>query len=251
LADRIEPVEEDPTHEELDYLKEHDVAKNYPKLVGALLYLSTCTRPDLSFAVYQLTRFMSAPRMAHYKALKRVLRYLKGTVNFGLHYTKNKNAFCKLVGFSDADWAGDKTTRKSTTGYVFMICMGAISWKATGQGSVALSSAEAELVALAKTVQHALWLLRLAETMGFNFQPMTINEDNQATIAIVNGDTKSSERTKHIGVKYFFVREEIQDGKIKVKYIETTEQSADIFTKALVGASFQRLRTNLGVRRKF
>jgi hypothetical protein len=250
LAERLTTPDQPPDKEEQEQLDADNVTKQHPKLVGALLYLSTCTRPDLAFSVYQLTRFMSAPRLIHWKALKRVLRYLKGTCDFGLMYQRNDKTDFMLVGFSDADWAGDPATRKSTTGYVFMICGGAISWKATGQGTVALSTAEAELVALTATIKHAVWLARLAQNFGFNFKPMTIMEDNQATIAIVNSDNKFSERTKHIGVKYFYARDQVINNEVVVKYVETDDQFADIFTKPLVGVLFCRHRGNLGLRRK-
>lgn len=233
--------------EEEQQLKHFDVIKLYPKIVGALLFLVLCSRPDLAYAVNQLTRYMSAPRMTHFTALKRVLRYLKGTTTLGLYYTRSNKADYALVGYSDADWAGDVKTRKSTTGNCFLLSGAAISWRVMTQSCISLSTAEAELVALAKTVQQALWLNRLSHNIGFDFQPITINEDNQAAI-ILSNDDKFSERTKHMDTRYFFVRDIIKQGVIHLQYTPTTSQAADIFTKPLGKIIFCRLRAMLGMR---
>lgn len=240
--------EEEISVDEENLLREHDVRKLYPSHLGAAWYLALCSRPDILYCCHSLSRFMSNPRWKHWKALKRLFRYLSGTTNLALEYkfgVKHNNF--ELVGFSDADWAGDRATRKSTTGYCFTLGGALISWKTSAQTCIALSTAEAELVALTKTAQHAIWLQRLANNLGFDIRPLTIYEDNEATIAIVKSDPKFNERTKHIEIKYFFVREKIAGGDLEVKYIGTDHQIADIFTKALMGAKFAILRARLGM----
>jgi hypothetical protein len=220
-----------------------------PKLLGAFFYMVTCSRPaDLAFITTWLARFMSNPRWWHWQALKRLLRYLRGTSTLALEFKRNSsNTNVELIGFADADWAGDRTTRKSTTGYCFTLCGSLISWKTSTQKSVALSTAEAELYALAKTSCHAVWLQRLAANLGFNIRPIKIHEDNQATIAIVKGDDKFNDRLKHIDIKYFFIRDKIQGGDIAVVPIATEHQLADIFTKLMVGVRFTTLRAKIGM----
>ena len=125
--------------------------QQYQSVIGSLMYLSVSTRPDISFAVGNLARQSSHPTSTHWKALKRVLRYLKGTVNYGIKYTKSDQKEC--MGYSDADWAGDVNDRKSTSGYLFMMNGGAVTWKSKKQSCVALSTAEAEYVALSSAAQ--------------------------------------------------------------------------------------------------
>ena len=133
----------------------------YQSAVGSLLYLSTKTRPDIADAVGNVARFCSKPSVQHWKAVKRILRYLRGSVNYGLMYSQNQNNVA--VGYSDADWAGDLDNRKSTSGYIFNLCEGAVSWRSKKQSCVALSMAEAEYMALASAAQEAVWLRRLLD----------------------------------------------------------------------------------------
>ena len=128
----------------------------YQAIVGSLLYLSTKTRPDISYAVSSVARFCAEPTQQHWVAVKRILRYLKGTSNYRLSFKNNSGS--EITGYSDADWAGDTGDRKSTSGYVFIQAGGAISWKSSKQKCVALSTAEAEYVALSAAVQEAIWL---------------------------------------------------------------------------------------------
>ena len=123
----------------------------YQSLVGSLMYLSVCTRPDLTYAVGILARFSSKPNRSHWTAAKRVLRYLKGTANHGIAFTKSESGEC--LGYSDADWAGDQEDRKSSSGYLFQMAGGPVSWKSRKQDSVALSRAEAEYIALSSAAR--------------------------------------------------------------------------------------------------
>ena len=151
----------------------------YQALVS-LLYLSTKTRPDIAYAVGSVARFCARPTQQHWVAMKRILRYLKGTSNYGLSYKGDIGG--EITGYSDADWAGDITDRKSTSGYVFMQAGAAISWKSRKQSCVALSTAEAEYIALSAAVQEALWLQQLtSDLFNTHAKAMTIFEDNQSS----------------------------------------------------------------------
>jgi hypothetical protein len=233
------PRSTDETHETMR-------DKPYRALVGSLLYL-LFTRPDIAFAVNQLTRHLNNPSPAHWQAAKRVLRYLRGTSNLGLQYTREDNP--ELTGYSDADFAADVDTRRSTSGYVYMLNGAAISWKTKLQPSVSLSTCEAELIALAFCVQEGIWLRRLVSELlpEQDMEAIEVNEDNQSTIALVRNH-RFSNRTKHVDIRYFFMREHFADGEFAIKYCPTQEMTADIFTKALSRVTFEYLRSKLGMR---
>ena len=151
----------------------------YRTIVGKLLWLQSCTRPDLSFAVHQLCRFSCAPRATHLRAAKRVLRFLAGTSWCAIRYRQGANM--AIEGWSDSDWAGDVATRKSTSGYAFMVAHGALSWRAGLQSCVALSSAEAEYIGLADAAKEAMHLRQLGRQIGINVSgPTVIRGDNRA-----------------------------------------------------------------------
>ena len=155
----------------------------YQSAIGSLLYLSGGTRADITFSVSNLAKFSAKPSKHHWAAIKRVMRYLKGTINFGILYTKQESK--DFVAYSDADWAGDLDDHKSTSGYLFQISGGAVSWSSKKQSSVALSTAEAEYIALASTAQEAVWLRQLTTELGSSStKATTIFEDNQAAISM-------------------------------------------------------------------
>ncbi|KAL0351154.1 UNVERIFIED_CONTAM: Retrovirus-related Pol polyprotein from transposon RE2 [Sesamum radiatum] len=202
----------------------------YRSLIGSLLYL-TATRPDIMFATCLLSRFMQSPSQVHYAAAKRILRYLRGTKDFGIWYKSTNDA--KLVGYTDSDWAGSVDDMKSTSGYTFSLGSGIFSWASKKQATVAQSSAEAEYIAAAATSNQAIWLRRILEDMGEKQEePTTIYCDNKSAIAITKNPVQHS-RTKHIDIKYHSLREATTRGEIELKYCSTEEQLADIFTKAL------------------
>ncbi|KAJ8381146.1 hypothetical protein SKAU_G00019240 [Synaphobranchus kaupii] len=154
----------------------------YQSIVGSLLYAAMATRPDIAQAVSAVSKFNANPDAAHLTAVKRILRYLKGTVNLALKYEWSE--FGTLIGFSDADWAGDQDDRRSTTGNIFLLSGGAVSWLSKKQATVALSTAEAEYVALSQAAQEGTWLRRLLNDLGMDATPTVILEDNQGAIAI-------------------------------------------------------------------
>lgn len=219
--------------------------KKYQSAIGSLMYLSVSTRPDISYAVSSLARFSSKPTQRHWVALKRLLRYLKGTTKHGILYKREGPSAC--IGFSDADWAGDTNDRKSTSGYMFMINGGAISWKSQKQRCVALSTAEAEYVAMASAAQESVWLRQLIAELTNASKPSTlIYEDNQSAIAMTK-NPQFHGRAKHIDIKHHFIREQVAQGVITLEYCPTTEMTADILTKGLSRETFCKLRVKAGV----
>eukprot|EP00253_Pinus_taeda_P028262 PITA_28262 len=216
----------------------------YRQLVGKLLYL-THTRPDLSFAVGLVARFLQNPRESHWKAAKRILRYVRGTIQFGIHYSAKATPL--LVGFTDSDWAGDPDDRKSTAGYFFTLGSGPITWACKKQAAISLSSAEAEYRGAVEASKEALWLRQILSEFGFEQQhPTTLWCDNQSAIQLCK-DPVQHQRSKHIELNMHFIRKLIHDHVLEVQYCSTDDQVADIFTKALTEAKFTKLRYMLGV----
>ena len=156
----------------------------YRQLVGKLLYLTlTHTRPELSFVVGLIARFMQIPHESHWKAAKRILRYVRGTVQFGIHYSAKASLL--LVDFTDSDWAGDPDDRKSTAGYVFTLGSGPITWACKKQSAISLSSAEAEYRGAVEASKEALWLRQILSEFGLQQQhPTTLCCDNQSAIQL-------------------------------------------------------------------
>ena len=217
----------------------------YQSAIGSLLYLSGGTRPDITFSVSNLAKFSAKSSKHHWAAIKRVMRYLKGTINFGILYTKQESK--DFVAYSDADWAGDFDDRKSTSGYLFQISGGAVSWRSKKQSSVALSTAEAEYIALASTAQEAVWLRQLTtELGGGSTKATTIFEDNQAAISM-SKNPQFHGRAKHISIKYQFIREQVSDGTVTLKYCPTQNMVADMLTKGLHRDQFTKLRQMSGI----
>ena len=218
----------------------------YRSAVGALMYLMVCTRPDLAAAVGTLSQFAADPCPTHWQALKRVFRYLQGTPTHGIRFSGSNGG--KLTGFSDADWAGDIETRRSTSGYVFTLNDGCISWRSKKQRTVALSSTEAEYMALSEATQEAVWLKSFMCELGEHStdEPIKIHEDNQGAIALAK-NPEFHKRTKHIDIRYHFVREKVEDGQVVLEYCPTHDMLADIMTKPIAAPRFDILRTMLGI----
>ena len=221
-------------------------ATSYQSMVGSLLYAAIATRPDIAQAVGVFSKFCANPTQNHLTAAKRILRYLKATAYLGLSYKKCADG--NLIGYSDADWAGDIDDCHSTSGNVFSFACGAVSWLSKKQATVSLSTAEAEYVALSTATQEAIWLRRLLADVGEPPEgPSEIYEDNQGAVSMAKNPVGHA-RTKHIDIRYHFVREGVQDGAIALKYIATDEMIADILTKPLPKHRFQKLVTELGMK---
>ena len=218
----------------------------YRSAVGALMYLIAGTRPDLAAAVGILSQFAADPCPTHWQALKRVLRYLQATSTYGLCFAGSSGG--KLVGYSDADWAGDIESRRSTSGYVLMLNSGCISWRSKKQRTVALSSTEAEYMALSEATQEAVWLKAFMNEIGeaTGNDPLTVYEDNQGAIALAK-NPEFHKRTKHIDIRYHFVREKVKDDQVALEYCPTQDMLADIMTKPIPTTQFCTLRTKLGI----
>ena len=219
----------------------------YMQISGSLIY-ALHTRPDIAHATNLVCRFSQKPNATHLRAAKRVLKYLKDTANYGLRYRNDENKYgneCVITGFSDADWAGEKCDRKSTTGYCVYVNDNLISWNTKKQQSVALSTAEAELMAIVETVREVEWLSMLLTEMGYRVKkPSTIWCDNVAAISITQHDS-DHDRTKHIDIRICYIRDIVKKGGIVVKWIESGKQTADIFTKTVRPQVFLTHRNNL------
>lgn len=219
---------------------------SYRAIVGSLQYLAQTTRPDLSHAVGVAARHCADPGLADWHALKEILHYLAGTVDYGIRYYRDGPSV--IVGWSDSDWAGDKSDRKSTSGYCFMFAGGAISWKSKKQTVVARSTAEAEIVALDLATREALWFRKLAADLDLSEsgKTITIHEDNEAAIAI-SAKHRRTPRTKHIDIQYFALCDDVSEKRIKVAPVATKDNVADAFTKALERNNFIKFREMMGV----
>lgn len=216
----------------------------YKQLVGSLIYL-TATRPDLMFSVSLISRFMSCPTQLHMQAAKRILRYLQGTKNYGIWYRKGGND--ELLAYTDSDYAGDFYDRKSTSGYVFLIASGAVAWSSKKQPIVTLSTTEAEYVSAAKCACQAVWMRKILKELGHKQEGNTaLLCDNSSTIKLSKNPIMHG-RTKHIDVRFHFLRDLTRDGVIEMVHCGTKDQIADIMTKPLKLASFEHLREKLGV----
>ncbi|KAH9745481.1 hypothetical protein KPL70_004087 [Citrus sinensis] len=230
-------------------LSKHDEGEDidptfFKSLVGSLRYL-TCTRPDILYAVGLVSRYMENSKTTHFKAAKRILRYIKGTTNFGLLYSFSNDY--KLVGYSDSDWGGDVDDRKSTTGFVFFMGDTAFTWMSKKQPIVTLSTCEAEYVAATSSVCHAIWLRNLLKELSLaQEEPTEICVDNKSTIALSKNPV-FHDRSKHIDTRYHFIRECIARKEVQIKYVKSQDQAADIFTKPLKQEDFVRFRSLLGV----
>ncbi|KAF5374058.1 hypothetical protein D9757_010721 [Collybiopsis confluens] len=223
------------THIKLSRLPENeshpDIKAVYQNIIGSLMYAAITTRPDISFAVQALSQFNTNPGPIHLTAAKRILRYLKGTLNLGIKYSSLDDF--EPVLFSDADWGNGIDDRKSISGYVSTHAGGAVTWNSKKQPTVALSSMEAEYLALSATTREALWLRTLFAELGLPFKhPLDIFVDNQGTIAFAQNSGFHA-RSKHIDIRHHFIRENITSNKVSIHYCATEENIADILTKGL------------------
>ena len=220
-------------------------SKPYNEAIGCLTYAAVCTRPDISFAVGQSARFCKNPGKAHWAAVKRILSYLAGTTTHGILFSGEGRT--NLVGYTDSDYAGDMDTRRSTSGYIFLHLGGAISWGSKRQSCTAISTTEAEYVAASNATQEAVWIQRLLGQIGqLPPGPVRILCDNQSAISLVHNPAHH-QRTKHIDVKFHFIREKQASNFIDIVYIDTQHQLADIFTKPLSTPQFNFIRARIGV----
>lgn len=216
----------------------------YQQAVGCILYLTQGTRPDIAFAVNNVSRYNNCFTKTHWLAVKRILRYLSGTKNLRLAFKKNAKNF--VFGYCDADWATDIDDRKSCTGYVFMRSSGAITWNSKRQPTVALSTAEAEYMALSSATQEAMWLKQFEDEIFSIDRPINIFCDNQSAISLANNNGYSA-RCKHIDIRHHFIRQKVFDKKCILQHVSTEENAADAMTKSLHYKKFQHCRKLFGL----
>jgi len=254
-----------PMEERIKLSKQSTAAKVdatlYRSIVGGLRWL-THTRPDIAFAVGYVSRFMEDPREDHWAAVKRLLHYVQGTAEWGLVFPKRgglqlgafseappktKEGAPGLTVFSDADMAGDVDGRRSTSGVLVFLGGAPIAWQSLKQKMVALSTCEAEYVAAATAACQVVWMRRLlTELTGVQAQPPALKVNNQPAIALAKNPVLH-DRSKHIDVKFHFLRDCVDGGQLVIEFVETRRQLADILTKSLGRLRFMELRGMIGM----
>ena len=234
---KLEPSKEQANKEDI---------KLFQMLIGSLLYIMLGTRVDIAFAVIKLARYASNPNKTHFTALKRVFKYLKGTKDYGITYYKNNNHF--ISGYCDADYAGDIVSAKSTTGYLILLAGGIISWKSKLQSIIAQSTTEAEYIAINAVIKEAVYIKALLEELGYYKQnKFPIYTDNNGALLLAKNPI-FHERTKHIAVKYHYIRDLIIKGIIDLNYIPSKDQKADGLTKPLDRTKFNEFLVQIGLK---
>nr|AQY61295.1 Pol [Coffea arabica] len=227
----------------------------YLSAIGALMYLANCTRPDISFAVNLLARFSSSPTRRHWNGIKHIFRYLQGTIDLGLFYSNKSKP--ELVGYADAGYLSDPHKARSQTGYLFTYGGTAISWRSTKQSLAATSSNHAEIIAIHEASRECVWLRSMTHyirkncglSSGKENPPTILYEDNAACIAQLKGGYIKGDRTKHISPKFFFTHDLQKNSEIDVQQIRSDNNLADLFTKALPTATFEKLVKSIGMQR--
>lgn len=219
----------------------------YQETVGSLLYLGHVSRPDICFPACNLNTYSNDFSSMHVKAVKRVLRYLQGSKNLKLEFTKEGNP--QVIGYCDADWGSDERDRKSIGGYVFVLQGAAISWSSKKQRTTALSSCEAEYMSLAAAVQEAMWLRKMINGIDPSYikGPTMIYMDNQAAIRVA--ETQDfKDRLRHIDIKYYFIGDAIEQKLVDIQYVNTNDMPADFLTKPLFSEKFVSCARKVGLK---
>jgi hypothetical protein len=215
----------------------------YRSMIGSLLYL-TASRPDIAFAVGVCARYQAEPKVSHINQVKRILKYVNGTSDYGMLYTHGSGSM--LTGYCDADWAGSVDDRKSTSGGCFFLGNNLISWFSKKQNCVSLSTAEAEYIAAGSSCSQLVWMKQMLTEYNVTQDVMTLYCDNLSAINISKNPIQHS-RTKHIDIRHHFIRELVEEKIIALEHVTTEKQLADIFTKALDANQFECLRGKLGI----
>jgi hypothetical protein len=216
----------------------------FQQIIGSLLYIMLGTRPDIAFAVTKLAQFAANPSKEHLDKAKYVLRYLSGTAKYALVYKGASNK--GLIAYTDSDYAADPVKRRSTTGYIFKLADGIISWQSRAQKTIALSATEAEYMALSDCSRQAVWIQNIFTELGLQVRPTQICADNEGGIFIASNPVQER-RTKHIDVRFHYVRDLIEQKRIDVVWVPTDDNPADMFTKNLGHIKFEKFRGMLGL----
>jgi len=219
----------------------------FRRLVGSLRYLCQ-SRLDISYSVGTVSRFMSNPLKTHFLATKKILRYINGTLQYGIIFPETQESEqLIMIGYSDADWCGDKIDRRSSTGFVFMLQGAPISWSSKKQSIAALLSCEAEYLAGSYAACQANWLQNVLEQLVIKLEKsIKLLIDNKSAINLANNPISHGKR-KHIETRFHYLRDQVNKCKIKVEYCPTLNQVADIFTKPVKRVQFLKLRRELSV----
>jgi hypothetical protein len=218
--------------------------RTYHSMIGSLLYI-TASHPDIMQAIGMVGRYQSAPKQSHLVVEKRIFKYLKGTMTYGLWYPRNQNF--QLTAYSDAGWANCVDEIKSTSGGAFFLGDSLVAWLSKKQGSISLSTTEAEYIAAATCCTQILWMIQtLADLKVTYIDPIPIHCDNTSAISVSKNPVLHS-KTKHIPIKYYFLREQVTNIIVQLNYIPSTEHIADIFTKPSTTTPFGYLHQKLGV----
>jgi len=216
----------------------------YRELIGSLLYLVVGSRPDLANTVSRLAQFVNDPHAEHWAAAKRVLRYLAGTVDLGLAYSKTGDS---MFGYSDADWGGCPIDRRSYSGYAFILGGAVVSWRSQKQRVVALSSTESEYISMTEASKEAIYLQGLLEEMELSdMGGITLYVDNRGA-QFLAGNCMFHPRMKHMDIRYHFVREAVSKDRLVLEHISTTQMAADVLTKPLPNSTHWRCLEKLGI----
>ena len=223
--------------------EEKEEMKNVPyrQAIGSLNFISVCTRPDISYELSRCAQFCENPGQQHWTRVKRILRYLQGSKERKLVYELPSSSIPTFepIGYSDSDWAGCPDSRRSTTGFIFTLAGAPVTWSSKQQKTVALSSTEAEYMSASDSAKDAKWIRQLLHDLGYEcLTPTPIMVDNQGAIHL-SKNPGHHQRTKHIDIKYHFIRQEHENGVIELKYLPTQEQPADMMTKTLVGSKLE------------
>jgi hypothetical protein len=217
----------------------------YREAIGSLMYSAVTVRPDIAFSVAQAAQFTSNPGPEHWTAVKRIMRYLKHTREEGLLLQPDPDSG-SLIGYCDADHGGNPDNRKSTSGYLLQLFGSTVSWCSRLQRVVALSSCEAEYLAIGDAVKNCSWIRSLVTELGYEQQATEIKNDNQSAIKLVQ-NRESHKKTKHIDIRHHFVRDKQEAGEIEINYIPSEEQPADMLTKHLTEAKLTKCKQSTGI----
>ena len=220
----------------LDISRMAPIHPHYRQAVGCLMYLMNCTRPDLAFSMSVFSRFLSNPGPRHWTGIQQVLKYLKGTTDFGITYTRSHT--WNLLGYCDSDYANDLDSRCSTTGYVLMGGGGPLQWKSKLQPTVSLFVTQAEYQAACALATDNVWLIQLLAELNYSvLLPMPLWSDNQGALDLIDNPV-CHDRTKHIETRYHYVRQQVACGNAIFSYVNTKDNIADLFTKPLTSTNF-------------
>jgi Reverse transcriptase (RNA-dependent DNA polymerase)/gag-polypeptide of LTR copia-type/GAG-pre-integrase domain len=234
---------------QLELSKPPDTSHEFQELIGSLLFLSRCTRPDIAYAVHYLSRFFTGYGKVHWETAKKILQYLQGSKQLGILFTKSELEYDVVCGFVDADYGSDRESRKSTTGCLFTFNGAPIVWLSKRQTCIALSSTESEYIALAQGGKEAVWISKMYQELGLHFltdEPICLKTDSQSAIKLAK-NPEFHMKTKHIDIRHHYIRWLVKTGQVSLDYLPDKSQPADILTKSIVKEKFQSKRCMMGL----